>query len=164
LTRVNCFSIRLENMRTHLLIIGLLSLGQAAMAQSTPHLNLMPMPASVQLGPGQLPIDQSFSIAIASPRDGMVDRGVQRFVAQLSKQTGMLIPAASKSANSTLAIKVERAKTEVEKLGEDESYRLNVASSGATLSAPNSLGILNGLQTFLRWSSMTTRALPGGDC
>ncbi|HEX6804447.1 MAG TPA: family 20 glycosylhydrolase [Terriglobales bacterium] len=137
-------------MRTHLLIIGLLSLGQAAMAQSTPHLNLMPMPASVRLGPGQLPIDQSFSVAIASPRDGMVDRGVQRFVAQLSKQTGMLLPAASKSAKSTLSIKVERAKTEVEKLGEDESYQLNVAASGATLSAPNSLGILHGLQTFLQ--------------
>jgi hexosaminidase len=137
-------------MRTQLLVISLLLLSQAAIAQATRSLNLMPMPSSVQLGSGQLPIDQSFSIAISGHRDAMVDRGVQRFIAQFSKQTGMLIPVASKNKTSILSVNVESGSDAVEKLGEDESYQLRVTTSGATLSAPNPLGILHGLQTFLQ--------------
>ena len=51
----------------------------------------MPMPANVQLGTGQLAIDQSFSVAISGYRDALVDKAVQRFIGQLSKQTGMLL-------------------------------------------------------------------------
>jgi hexosaminidase len=137
-------------MRTQLLVISLLLLSQAAIAQATRSLNLMPIPSSVQLGSGQLPIDQSFSIAISGHRDAMVDRGMQRFIAQLSKQTGMLIPVASKNKTSILSVNVERRSEAVEKLGEDESYQLRVTTLGATLSAPNPLGILHGLQTFLQ--------------
>jgi hexosaminidase len=137
-------------MRTQLLVISLLLLSQAAIAQATRSLNLMPMPSSVQLGSGQLPIDQSFSIAISGHRDAMLDRAMQRFIAQLSKQTGMLIPVASKNKTSILSVNVERRSEAVEKLGEDESYQLRVTTSSATLSAPNPLGILHGLQTFLQ--------------
>ena len=38
----------------------------------------------------------------------------------------------------------------VQKLGEDESYRLEVTTEKAVLSAPNPLGILRGLATFLQ--------------
>lgn len=78
----------------------------------------------------------------------MVERGVQRFVKQLSKQTGMLLLAIPKST-PTLSIKVENG-SDVEKLGADESYQLEVTTSGAILSAANALGILHGLQTFLQ--------------
>ena len=137
-------------MRTELLVIGLLSLGHAAIAETARHLNLMPMPASVQLGSGQLPIDQSFSIAISGPRDAIVDKAVQRFIAQLSKQTGMLLATASEKKGPTLSLKIKRGSAAVDRLGEDESYQLHVTTSGGTLSAPNSFGILHGLQTFLQ--------------
>jgi hexosaminidase len=137
-------------MRIQLLVIGLLWLSQAAIAQAARPLNLMPIPSSVQLGSGQLPIDQSFSIAISGHRDAIVDTGLQRFIAQLSKQTGMLIPVAPENKTPILSVNVERGSDAVEKLGEDESYQLRVTTSGATLSAPNPLGILHGLQTFLQ--------------
>src|SRR5262249_47661687 len=125
-------------MRTELVIIGLLSISHAVLAQTAESINLMPMPASVQLGSGQLPIDQSFSVAISGHRDAVVDKGVQRFSAQLSRQTGMLLAAASGKNNPTLSVKVEGSVGE--RVGEDESYHLRVTSSGGSLSAPNPLG------------------------
>jgi hexosaminidase len=137
-------------MRIQLVIFVFLLLTQALTAQAAQQLNVMPLPASVQLESGQLQINQSFSVSISGHRDTMVDRGVQRFVAQLSRQTGMLLLTRSEKISPTLSIKVEHGSDDIEKLGEDESYQLRVTTSGATLSAPNALGVLHGLQTFLQ--------------
>src|SRR5215467_7480869 len=137
-------------MRTHLPSIALLFASVLAIAQTQSQLNLMPMPSSVQLGSGQLLIDRSFSIAISGHRDALLDRGVQRFIAQLSRQTAMLFESGGDKKNPTLSIRVERGCDSVEKLGEDESYQLRITTSGATLSAANPLGVLHGLETLLQ--------------
>jgi hexosaminidase len=125
-----------------------------AAAQSQPQLNLMPMPASVQSGTGQLPITASFSVAVTGSHDAALDREVQRFQAQLSRQTG--IPFRPKSgAAPTLTIHADRGREAVQKLGEDESYQLTVSDSDAKLTAPTPLGILHGLQTFLQLVQIT---------
>ena len=125
-----------------------------AVAQSQPQLNLMPMPASVQPGTGQLAITQSFSVAVTGSRDASLDSEVQRFQLQLSRQTG--IPFRPKSgATPTLEIHADHGREPVQKLGEDESYELTVADSGAKLTAPTTLGILRGLQTFLQLVQIT---------
>ena len=117
-------------------------------AQTPPQLNLMPMPATVQTGAGQLLVDQSFSVAVSGFHDASLDREVQRFGAQLSRQTG--IPFRPKSAPSTLQIRAHHGREAVQKVGEDESYDLTVTSAGAKLTAPNPLGIVHGLATFLQ--------------
>ena len=137
-------------MRTRLLSVALLFFPALAIAQTQSQLSVMPMPSNVQLGSGHLLIDRSFSVAISGHRDALLDRGIERFVARLSRQTGMLLAAASATKNPTLSIRVERASDPVEKLGEDESYQLTVTTSGATLSAANPLGVLHGLETFLQ--------------
>ena len=137
-------------MRQQFLAVLLLLISSLAVSQAQPQLNLMPMPSSVQLGSGQLPINRSFSVAISGHRDSIVDRGVQRFIAQLSKETGIRFEAASGNKNPTLSIRAERSSDPVQKLGEDESYQLRVTTSRATLSAANPLGVLHGLQTFLQ--------------
>ncbi|MFZ0859224.1 MAG: family 20 glycosylhydrolase [Candidatus Sulfotelmatobacter sp.] len=125
-----------------------------AAAQSQPQLNLMPMPASVQQGTGQLPINQSFSVAVTGARDASLDGEVQRFVTQLSRQTG--IPFRPKpGATPTLQIHADHGRQAVQKLDEDESNKLTVADSGAKLTAPTTLGILRGLQTFLQLVQIT---------
>jgi hexosaminidase len=114
-------------------------------------LNLMPAPFLVQPGIGQLPVGRSFSVAITGFRDALLDRGVDRFVAELSRETG--IPLKKKPANSpnpTLLIHALHGSEKVQKLGEDESYELVITESGTKLSAPSPLGILHGLQTFLQ--------------
>lgn len=112
------------------------------------------MPASVQQGTGQLPINQSFSVAVTGARDASFDGEVQRFVTQLSRQTG--IPFRRKpGATPTLQIHADHGRQAVQKLDEDESYKLTVADSGAKLTAPTTLGILRGLQTFLQLVQIT---------
>ena len=112
------------------------------------------MPASVQPGAGQLPITQSFSVATAGSHDASLDGAVQRFVSQLSRQTG--IPFRAKPGTSpTLEIHADHGRQAVQKLAEDESYELTVTDSGAKLTAPTSLGVLRGLQTFLQLLQIT---------
>ena len=114
----------------------------------------MPMPASVQPGSGQLSINQSFSVANTGVHDASLDEEVQRFVTQLSRQTG--IPFRPKSgATPALTIHADRGREAVQKLGEDESYELTVADSGAKLTAPTALGAIRGLQTFLQLVQIT---------
>jgi len=132
------------------LIIALL-FAAIASAQTQQQLNVMPMPASVQLGAGHLLLTQAFSVAIPGHRDSILDRGIQRFIAELSRETGMRLEVSvGQESKATLVIRSEHGSEPVEKLGEDESYDLIVSDSGATLSAPNPLGILHGLQTFLQ--------------
>ena len=112
------------------------------------------MPASVQTGTGQLVITPSFSVAVTGSHDASLDSAVQRFVKQLSKQTG--IPIRPKGgAAATLQIHADKGREAVQKLGEDESYTLTVTDSGAQLNAPTPLGVLNGLATFLQLVQIT---------
>jgi hexosaminidase len=141
-------------MRTLLLLSAVLSLPVAVSAQNQAQLNLMPMPASVQPGTGQLPITQSFSIAVTGSQDATLDSEVQRFTTQLSRQTGIPFRP-NPGAAPTLQIHADRGRDPVQKLGEDESYELTVADSGAKLSAPTPLGIMHGLQTFLQLVQVT---------
>jgi len=140
-------------MRTYVAGIFLF-LTSLVVAQSQPQLNLMPMPASVQSGAGQLPINQAFSVAVTGFHDASLDGEVQRFQTQLSRQTG--IPFRPKSgAAPSLQIHADHGRQAVQRLGEDESYELTVTDSGAKLTAPTTLGVLRGLQTFLQLVQIT---------
>jgi hexosaminidase len=129
-------------------------LSSFGVAQSQPQLNLMPMPAGVQAGAGQLPIVQSFSVALSGHRDASLEGAVERFQAQLSRQTG--IPFRPKAGSApTLNIHTDHGRAAVQKLDEDESYELTVTDSFATLNAETPLGVLHGLQTFLQLVQIT---------
>ncbi len=143
-------------MRSVRLATLFLILAGVAFSQSQPELNLMPMPASVQQGTGQLPITRDFSVSVTGFRDAALDREVQRFQTLLSRQTG--IPFLPKpGAAPALTIHADRGREAVQKLGEDESYELDVTSSGAKLNAPTTLGAIRGLQTFLQLVEITAK-------
>jgi hexosaminidase len=119
----------------------------------------MPLPSNIRPATGSLPIDGSFSIELEGIREPRIDRAVQRFLHDLSRVTG--IPMRNKitnHANATLLIRAEHASKPVQDVSEDESYTLDVTASGAKITAPNPLGILHGLQTFLQLVQVT----PGG--
>jgi hexosaminidase len=138
-------------MRTLLIEIGIFLFAATATAQTQPQLTLMPTPSAVQRGTGELPIDRTFSVSVTGFHDATLERGIDRFVFELSRQTGMSLNRnAVKVANPTLLIHAERGREEIQKAGEDESYQLIVEQSAAKLTAPNPLGILHGLQTFLQ--------------
>ncbi len=114
----------------------------------------MPMPASVQSGGGQLQIKQSFSVAVSGSHDASLDSEVRRFQEQLSRQTGIPFRATAGAA-ATLEIHADHGRQAVQKLGEDESYELTVSDSGAKITAPTTLGVLRGMQTFLQLVQIT---------
>jgi hexosaminidase len=135
------------------MLVGLCLVATIAFSQTQPQLNLMPLPASVQQGSGQLAITQTFSVVINGTHDPALEAGVQRFTKQLSAQTG--IPFRAKDgASPTLTVHADKAMEPVLKLGENESYQLTVTDSSAQITAPTTLGALHGLQTFLQLVSI----------
>ena len=138
-------------MRSLLILIASSLVVSIAAAQLQPELNLMPVPSSIESGDGQLTIDRSFSVAVAGFEDASLKRGVQRFVAELSKQTGVpLTQKPGESRSPTLLVRVDHGREVVQTVGEDESYELAINGASARLTAPTPLGILHGLQTFLQ--------------
>ncbi len=137
--------------RTILAVMFCLVFTSAVEAQAQ-SLNLMPLPAKVQMGSGQLVVDPNFSVSIAGHREARLDRAVELFLTQLRRQTGMppIDMKVTDSAAATLVIAAAAGTKAVQELGEDESYRLEIASSGARLNAPTTLGVMRGLQTFLQ--------------
>jgi hexosaminidase len=113
-----------------------------------PH--LMPLPAHAQVNGGQLTIDPSFTLAITGHKDERIRRAAERFLDQFRRQTGMvpLDMKLTEAATASLVVHIDKASKEIPELGEDESYSLEVAASGAKLNAPTTLGALRGLQTF----------------
>jgi hexosaminidase len=119
--------------------------------QGQPQLNLMPAPARVEPGSGSLRVDSTFSVALQGHTEPRLDRAVQRFMQQLGRQTGFFSPPkGSPSSKATLVVHTDHASKEIQELGEDESYVLEVTPDGAKLRAPTPLGTLHGLQTFLQ--------------
>src|SRR5579864_8024245 len=130
-------------------LIALLLCAAGASAEEQPRLNLMPLPASVQSGSGNLRIDSSFSVALTGYTEARLDRSVQRFLRQLSRETALPF-SAKPSSIGTLTIHTDHASKQVQELGEDESYTLEISPDGAKLDATTPLGTMHGLKTFLQ--------------
>jgi hexosaminidase len=116
-----------------------------------PALNLMPLPANSQLGNGSLRVDSTFSVAFTGYTEPRLERAGERFLRQLARQTVLPISLKPlKSAKATLVIETEHAGKEIQEVGEDESYILDVSTASARLRASTPLGTMHGLQTFLQ--------------
>lgn len=138
-----------------MLLVSLASLTSAVFAEVQPQLNVMPMPASVQIASGQLTIDRSFTVSVEGSKDDMVERAVDRFKDQLNRRTAILLQKPVDPGHTTLTVHADRGSQKVQKVGDDESYDLTVTASGAKLTAPNPLGVLHGLETFLQLITVT---------
>ena len=130
----------------------------AASAQETTSLHLMPWPSSVKTSQSApLVIQTSFTVGMGNTSDPALRRAVEIFLNDLRRHTGSLPLDFTIGDISSAQLKVnsEHASKPVQELGEDESYKLEVTSSGAQLNAPTTLGIMRGLQTFLQLVQMT---------
>ncbi len=117
-------------------------------AVSAQPLSLMPVPAKVTRGEGALTIDQNFHVALTGFDEPRLRHASNRLVEYLSKATGISMP--SDNGTGTLVIHCGQASKPVQAFGEDESYTLTVDSKQARLDAPNPLGVLRGMETFLQ--------------
>lgn len=144
-------------MRIHRLIPALLAmLTSLAFPQDT-SFHLIPEPASVTPGNGQLAITSSFAVAITGNTEVRLQRAVEIFMDHLREQTGMAPVEVSLSdvSKAALVIRTEGISKDVQDVDEDESYALDITGEGAKLSAPNTLGAMRGLETFLQLVAVT---------
>jgi hexosaminidase len=119
---------------------------------------LMPLPVKVDPLPGRLAIDGSFSVAATGSTDLRLESALDRFVARISRQTGIPMLAARPADASRATLRVECGPGAADpSLGEDESYQLDVAPDGARLQAATVAGALHGLATFAQL------VVPGAD-
>jgi hexosaminidase len=141
-------NVRLRHLGT--LILYVLSYPAMTTAQQ-PTLNLMPLPANVQPGTGSLKVDSTFSVTFTGYTEPRLERAGERFLRQLARQSGLpLALKPLKTAKATLVIQTDHAGKEIQEVGEDESYILDVSTASARLRASTPLGTMHGLQTFLQ--------------
>jgi len=125
-------------------------------AQASLPINLMPLPATVTPSAGRLLVSRTFSVAIVGYSNPRLERAAQRFVRDLSRRTGyFLSDQLADASHANLTIHADHGSEAVQDLGEDESYVLDVSSAGAKLTAPNPLGVMHGLQSFLQLVEVT---------
>jgi hexosaminidase len=137
-----------------MLIVAVVMASVTAAEEPRP-LHLMPWPANVKTAPGngELVIETSFSVALPGNADARLRKTVAIFLNDLRRHTGMLqlnFSVVEHAENARLRVSVDHACKQVQELGEDESYTLEVTPWGAELSAPNTLGAMRGMQTFLQ--------------
>jgi len=142
------------------MVFALFSFAATGQTPQTPQapspIKLMPMPATVTPTAGRLLVPQTFSVGIAGYNEPRLERAAQRFLRDLSRQTGyFLSERLADASRATLTIHADHGGEPVQDLGADESYVLDVSSAGAKLAAPNPLGIMHGLQTFLQLVEVT---------
>ena len=116
-------------------------------------LNLMPLPAKIELGHGQFSIDSSFAAQIKGAGTLRLEKAVGRFFKRLGGKTGLDFPqvyyqTTAVPAQISLQISIQR-QAELE-LGANEDYALHVSPGLIKLDAQTDLGAMHGLETLLQ--------------
>jgi hexosaminidase len=130
----------------------------AASAQTVPDAlrsarrNLMPVPASVNWRQGRLPVEKTFAAAFAGQTDERLRQYIFRFMRRLEGRTVMEFSRETVSTGSspTLLITSRSTGSPIPKLGDDESYDLDVTATQIKLSAATTVGAMRGLETLLQ--------------
>jgi hexosaminidase len=140
-----------------LLLIFILSLN--IYSQNIHELNLMPYPKEISLKTGKFRIDRDFAIKVKGEPGIKVYHAATRFLRRLDEKTGTFfkegyVTPDSSPVNCNVEIEVRRPGKV--KLGEDESYKLNVAENNIVINAPTDLGAIHSLQTLLQLVSSDT--------
>ncbi len=125
----------------------LLGLGAPMRAQQAA---LMPLPAHEAAGAGVLHLDGGFQVVLEGFTEPRLERARNRFLEQLSLRTGILKWPVAGPSTPQFVVRAAGPSLPVQAVGEDESYHLEVTPTRVLLTAPNPLGALHGLQTFLQ--------------
>ncbi|MGC2399143.1 MAG: beta-N-acetylhexosaminidase [Acidobacteriaceae bacterium] len=145
----------------------ILAAGSAA-AQTAPRTNgslaLMPLPSSITRGDGALTVTpaggapSTFTYNYGQMHDARLEAAVRRELTLLGRTCGGDVLRSTidhpGSPHPSFLINVAAPGEQVQTIDEDESYQLQVTPEEATLTAPNDLGAMHGLQTLLQLATM----------
>ncbi len=114
--------------------------------------NLMPVPSKVVWKTGKLTLNKEFAVSFKGAADTRLRKYAGRVMTRLEGRTVMSFSGGSGSRTSgpQLTIETKFAGNNLPRLGEDESYRLDIDTNRAVLSAATNVGAMRGLETFLQ--------------
>lgn len=136
-------------------LLAFVSLGISLPLHAQAPLTIMPLPAHATSVAGNFVIAGSQRIVFEGYTESRLDRARQRFLDTLARTTGIPQWPAPSASQPTFTIRTKGPSANVQNISDDESYRLQVTSSGVTLDAPTPLGTMHGLQTFLQLIKLT---------
>jgi len=114
-------------------------------------LSLMPLPASLQVNAGRLPVNSQLTLSVQEYSDERLERAIDRTLWRLNARTNLTLSRIpKKSSAGTIVIRVDTPGQSIQGLTEDESYSLETSSQQATLDAHTVVGALRGLETLLQ--------------
>src|SRR5438270_3594654 len=130
-------------------LLCMISAANPASAQSPMHtLPVMPYPAHVEAGTGEFVVDGSLNVTLTGFSEPRLERAAQRFLMAAQSKTGIPFQHTLAKSDAKLVIHCDHKSEPVQKLGEDESYSLEVTPAAIHLNAPTPLGVMHGLETL----------------
>ncbi|MCD9185911.1 MAG: family 20 glycosylhydrolase [Pyrinomonadaceae bacterium] len=114
--------------------------------------NLMPVPANIAWKNGRLPVTKNFTVAVSGKTDERLKIYIFRVMRRLEGRTIFEFSRdlSTDAANASLLIETISTGNATPKLGDDESYNLEISDKQAKLTAPTTVGAMRGLETFLQ--------------
>ena len=113
---------------------------------------MMPVPTVLTPSEGRLKIDENFRATLTGFAEPRLTRALSRFLERLQERTGFRFAYGTTPDTSQAQLVIDCAGPgeRVQSVRADESYRLEISSVGARLTAPSPLGVLHGLETMLQ--------------
>ncbi len=119
---------------------------------------IIPLPANAVEGHGSLSVDHGLQVVFEGYTEPRLERARIRFLGILTRETGIVEIPGQPLKPAKLVITTAGPSATVQQPEEAEAYHLEITTDQARLTAPNPLGVLHGLQTFLQ----LVRSTPAG--
>lgn len=112
----------------------------------------MPVPANIAWKSGRLAVNKNFNVSVSGKTDERLKSYIFRVMQRLEGRTILEFSSgfSNDSLNSTLSIETQSTGNAIPKLGDDESYNLEISEKQAKLTAATTVGAMRGLETFLQ--------------
>ncbi len=110
----------------------------------------MPLPASVQIRTGSLPVTPQFSVSLAGPHSERLQAAALRTWKRLEDKTGTPLPRQLANGTGTVTISIGADGSPVQGVEDDESYTLEVNATAVRIQAADTLGAMHALQTLVQ--------------
>ena len=135
---------------TTIFIVLLFAINFAIQA-SDQQINIMPLPYHYELTGEKLMVDESFSVSVTNVSGERIHKAAQRMLKRLAGRTGLFLknPFVINDENTAL-MNIETKRIGNVKLGEDESYKLEVTQDKIILSSETDIGAIRGIETLLQ--------------
>ena len=114
--------------------------------------NLMPVPANINWKNGKLTVSKDFLVAVSGQTDERLKNYISRVMRRLEGRTVLTLSRelSSDAANAQLLIETKSTGNAIPRLGDDESYNLEINDKQAKITANTTVGAMRGLETFLQ--------------